>query len=147
MSTSIEETLVPKLRRAIGDVEFPYAYGDSILSEYIADSIESIQLIWRHDYTVDREIMEVTPEVDTTIQHLFILNAQVEMVENRPNLNFSVGSLSVRRVSHADAKASLNSKLERAIAQIHMLEGLGKSSTEYDLYKNRLEDWLKYTLY
>ena len=42
--TSIKDEIVPKFRRAIGDNETPYSYADTILAEYIADSLESIQI-------------------------------------------------------------------------------------------------------
>lgn len=147
MSTSIVDVLVPKLRRAIGDNNEPYAYADSILAEYIADSIEDIQLLYPHDYTVDRDLLEVTPEVDIIDQHLFILNANILMVENKSNISFSVGGLSVRRNAGLDNKSDLKDKLKTAIGKKRMYESIGVSSTEYDTYKNRLEDWLKYITY
>lgn len=147
MSTSIENVLVPKLRRAIGDNTEPFTYADRILSEYIADSIEEIQMIYPHDYTVDRDLLEVSPDIDIIDQHLFILNANILMIQNRSNISFSVGGLSVRRNAGLDNKEDLKDKLKTAIGKIRMYESIGVSNTEYDTYKNRLEDWLKYITY
>lgn len=147
MSTSIMNEIVPKFRRAIGDSEKPYAYSDIILTEYMADSIEGILLFYKHNYIVDRETMEVTPEVEIKDQFLFILNAHIDMLENRSNINFSVGGLSIRRQSTLDSKDSLKAKLEKAIRQQKLIGNIGKSSTEYDTFKSRYDDWLKYLNY
>lgn len=147
MSTSIEDVLVPKLRRAIGDNKTPQAYADSILAEYIADSIEGIQIMYQHDYEVDRNVLEVSPDVDIIDQHLFVLYANILMIENQSNISFSVGGLSVRRNSGLNNKEDLKEKLKTAIGKKRMYESIGVSSTEYDTYKNRLEDWLKYITY
>lgn len=147
MSTSIVDVLVPKLRRAIGDNNEPYAYADSILAEYMADSIEGIQIMYQHDYEVDRDLLEVTPDVDIIDQHLFVLYANILMVENQSNISFSVGGLSVRRNSGLSNKEDLKEKLKTAIGKKRMYESIGVSSTEYDTYKNRLEYWLKYITY
>lgn len=147
MSTSIEEVLVPKLRRAIGDTEEPYQYNDTILAEYIADSVESLKLLWNHDYEVDWDTLTITPEVEPYIQHVFILNSRIDLYDNRPNLNFSVGSLSVRRTGALDNREELEDKLKLALRRLKEMNNLGKSSTEFDTYANRLEDWLERLLY
>lgn len=145
--TSIMDEIVPKFRRAIGDNETPYAYADTILAEYIADSLESIQINYSHDYVVDRDTLEIEPEVNVVDQFLFIINAQIEMLNRRSNVNFSVGGLSVRRNASLDSKESLENKLDRAIAKKKMADSVGRSTTEHDTYFNRLEDWLKYITY
>lgn len=147
MSTSIEEVLVPKLRRAIGDTEEPYQYNDTILAEYIGDSVESLKLLWNHDYEVDWDVLTITPEVESYIQHVFILNARIDLHDNQPNLNFSVGSLSVRRTGALDNREELEDKLKLALRRLKEMNNLGKSSTEFDTYANRLEDWLERLLY
>lgn len=147
MSTSIVDELVPKFRRAIGDITEPYAYQDSILAEYIMDSIEGITIIYSHDYEVDRASGTVTPDIELVDQHLFILNAHIDMLNTRSNINFSVGGLSVRRQGSTDSKEDLQDKLSKAITKRKTLKSLGKSSSEYDTYRNRLEDWLKYITY
>lgn len=145
--TSIVSELVPKLRRAIGDNETPYAYNDSILAEYIMDSMEGIEIFYPHDYEIDRTDGTVTPDISTIDQHLFILNAHIDLLNTRSNINFSVGGLSVRRQNSTDSKDDLQNKLKKAINKRKTLEALGKSSTEYDTYARRLEDWLKYITY
>lgn len=147
MSTSIVDILVPKLRRAIGDIKIPQSYADSILAEYLADSIEGIQMMYPHDYIINREILEVEPKIDIIDQHLFVLYANIIMVENQSNISFSVGGLSVRRNSKLSNKKDLTDKLKEAIGKKRMYESIGISSTEHDLYKNRLNDWLKYITY
>lgn len=147
MSTSIVDELVPKFRRAIGDNEEPYAYQDSILAEYLADSIEGIKIFYRHDYTVDRQSLTVDPDVEVEDQFLFILNAHIDMLNNRSNINFSVGSLSIRRQSSTDSKDDLKEKLNKAIRQRKLVGTLGISSNEYDTFKKRYDDWVKYLLY
>jgi len=147
MSTSIVDVLVPKFRRAIGDSEEPYAYADSILAEYLADSIEGIKLFYSHDYEVDRDLMNVTPEIEVSDQFLFILNAHIDMLNNRSNVNFSVGDLSIRRQSSTDSKSDLKERLNKAIKQKKLVGNLGKSDTEYDTFKERYDDWLKYLKY
>jgi len=147
MSTSIVDVLVPKLRRAIGDNQEPLSYADSILAEYTADAIEGIRIMYEHDYTVDRDTLTVSPDVDIIDQHLFILYANILMIENQSNVSFSVGGLSVRRNSGLSNKNDLKEKLKTAIGKKRMYESIGVSSTEYDTYKNRLEDWLKYITY
>jgi len=147
MSTSIENVLVPKLRRAIGDTEEPYQYNDTILAEYIADSVESLKLLWNHDYEVDWDTLTITPEVESHVQHVFILNSRIDLHDNRPNLNFSVGSLSVRRTGALDNREELKDKLKQVIRRLKEINNLGKSSTEFDTHANRLEDWLERLLY
>ena len=147
--TSIEEELVPKLRRAVGDNEEPYEYQDSILEEYIMDSLGEIQLIWEHDYTVieENDSYYIEPEPKVFEQHLFILNAQIMMQNSRPNLNFSVGDLSVRRIGALDNTDKLEAKLKKAINKVKGEEALGSVLTEYDTYESRLEDWLERLIY
>ena len=80
------DEIVPKFRRAIGDNETPYSYADTILAEYIADSLESIQINYSHDYVVDRDTLQIEPEVNVVDQFLFIINAQIEMLNRRSNV-------------------------------------------------------------
>jgi len=147
MSTSIVDVLVPKLRRAIGDTGDSKAYADSILAEYVADGIEGIQIMYPHEYIVDRDALTVSPDIEIIDQHLFILYSNLLMVQNQSNISFSVGGLSVRRNAGLSNKEDIKEALKTAIGKKRMYESIGVSSTEYDTYKNRLEDWLKYITY
>lgn len=142
MTTSITDEMVDKLRRYIGDTdEDDYIYSDSLLEEYIADAVSSIQLKWTHDYEVDREEMEIEPEVPEVIQYLFLLEAKYTMLKNRPDVNFSVGTLSVRRGE--SGQEALRKEIDEAIAEFRESYALGKSTTEHTQYGRRLEDWLQ----
>lgn len=145
MSTSIEAEIVPKFRRAIGDNEEPYSYADILLAEYLADSLEALSLDWNHGYEVDRDMLVIEPEVDVAMQYLIMLKARVDLMQNRPNVNFTAGTMSVRRdTSDID---NIQKDLSKALRKVKTLQSLGISTTEYDRYKDRVEDWFKYILY
>lgn len=147
MATSILDVLVPKLRRSIGDNDEPFAYADSILEEYLMDSVENLTVKWQHGFTVDREAGTIEPDVDNATQYIFILNAQVEMARNKPRINFSVGDVSVRRTATNDNTKLLEDTLNDALRKVKMVGSLGKSTTEHDTYENRIQDWLENILY
>lgn len=147
MVTSIEDEMVPKLRRAIGDTEEPYTYADTALAEYIGDSVENMRLRWEHNYKIDWEELEIEPEVNTLEQRLFILGAQIDIALSQPNINFSVGPISVRRIAALDNREALKEKLDKAINRMRTMESLGNSTDEFDEKEKRFEQWLDKLLY
>ncbi|MGV9141344.1 MAG: hypothetical protein ACOC1X_00235 [Promethearchaeota archaeon] len=138
--TSIENEIVPKLRRAIGDTEDPYSYSDDILIEYIEDAIEKLLLRWGHEYEVDRDNHEVEPTVLKHHQLLFVMQAKLDMLDRQPDVSFSTGSLSVTRKD--DSKRRLNEKLDDIIEEIVATESVIEGINEYDSFTRRLENWL-----
>lgn len=138
--TSIKDEIVPKFRRAIGDIEEPYTYKDNYLVEYLADAIEQIKLEWNHNYVVDRNESKVEPDISPSHQMLFIMKAKLEMLNKRPDVSFSTGGLSVTRKSNN--KKELIKKIDNILDTIIAVEYLGGTNTELDDYAKRLENWL-----
>lgn len=137
--TSVENEIVPKLRRAIGDNEIPYSYNDLILTEYIEDAIDKMFIFWAHEYEVDRDNHLIEPTVLKHHQILFAMQAKLDMLERQPNISFKTGSLSVTRKD--DAKRRLSEKIDEIINDINTEESMVGFLTEYDDYANRLEEW------
>ena len=140
ISTSIINEIVDKMRRAIGDHEEPYIYGNELLADYIADSIDELGLEWSHDYIVNRDIYIIEPEVDNHIQMLFVMKSKLLMLETQPDISFDTSELSVRRKN--DNKKRLSQKINQVVNDIKMFETIGLTNTEYDQYLNSLKNWL-----
>lgn len=139
--TSILEEIVPKLRRAIDDTETPYCYQDEALMEYIEDAIDKLIIMgYNHKYTTDRDNHEISPEVTPAEQILFAMQSKLDLLERQPNISFNAGSLSVRRKS--DDKVELRKMIKSAINNLQVAKGMGKSSTEFDTFKDQFSDWL-----
>ena len=145
------QTLVPRLRRLIGDTEDFKQYSDSILEEYIIDSVYNILIIWEHEYEIEEEVITENEE-EVTIYYFneepselektfFLIQAKIDMLSKSRNVSFRSGSLSVTH--KGDDKQNLEDKLIKAIKNKKVLEGkLGNVSTEYDTFENRLESWI-----
>ena len=133
--------LVPRLRRFIGDTgEESRQYSDEILQEYLEDSVYNILTLWNHDYYIDEEgnFNEEPEEIEKTI---FLIQAKVDILSKNRDISFTSGALSVTH--KGDDKEYLQERLKKAIRLMKLGKtGLGKSSTEHDLYKNRLDEWV-----
>lgn len=137
--TSIE-LMVDKMRRAIGDVDKPYAYEDTALIEYLEDAVDKVALEWNHPYSVDRVNHSISPEVPNPIQILFVMRAKLDMLERQPDISFRSGSLGITRKS--DDRKALTKKIDEIINNLIANEAIGVNYTELDHYANRLEHWL-----
>lgn len=137
--TSIIDEIVPKLRRAIGDIE-KEIYADAILSEYIEDAVDSVYLVWRHEYEVDRINHKISPDVSLPLQMLFVMQSKLDLLNKKSDISFRTGSLSVTRKS--DNKKKLSDKIDSIINELKVLDGVLSKTSEFDDYARRLEDWL-----
>jgi hypothetical protein len=137
--TSIIDEMVPKLRRAIDDIE-KEIYADTILSEYIEDAVDSVYLVWQHEYEVDRINHEISPDVSLPLQILFVMQSKLDLLNKRSDISFRTGSLSVTRKS--DNKKKLSDKIDSIINELKVLDGVLSKTSEFDDYARRLEDWL-----
>lgn len=138
--TSIIDEIVPKLRRAIDDIDDFPNYTDEALSEYIEDAIDKISIFYNHGYVVDRDNHSTKPSVSPTEQILFVMQSKLDLLERQPNMSFKAGALSVTRKS--DDKKELKEMVKQAINNMKAMKSLGINSTEFDRYKERFEDWL-----
>lgn len=138
--TSIIDELVPKLRRTIEDTEEPYMYSDTALAEYIEDSMDSIQLKWKHDYEIDRDTHYVENDIPSGVQMLFVAQARYDLNNTMPDISYRTGTISVTRKT--GWKSNLRREIQGMIAYMTMQEALGCSTDEFDNYERRFENLL-----
>jgi SpoU rRNA methylase family enzyme len=138
--TLIEQEIVPKLRRAISDVDEPYAMTTSLLVEYLEDAVDSIKLQWMHDYSVDRAEHSISPDVEVHHQILFVLKAKLDILERESDNSIRTGSVYITK-KNTNEKA-LRSDIEEAINNILAQECMGVSYTEFDDLENYYLDYL-----
>lgn len=134
--TSIESKMIPKLRRAIGDKNTPYAYENEALIEYLEDAIDSLSLRWQHGYEIDRDIHTVSPEVTAGHQMLFVMQGKLDILSRQSDVSFDTGDISITRKS--DNKKMLAKKIDNILNRILMMDCVGLNQTEMD----DLEDWV-----
>lgn len=139
--TLIEDEVVPKLRRAISDVDEPYAMATTLLVEYIEDAVDSLLLRWNHDYSVDRKDGTISPDVQAHHKILFVLKAKLDILERESDNSIRTGSVYITK-KNTNEKA-LRSDIEEAINNIIANECVGISYTEFDDLENYYLDNLE----
>lgn len=145
--------LVPRLRRLIGDTGEYKQYSDDILLEYLADAIYNVLPVYPHKYEVEvvevEEENEEESEIDIVLndeptaleQTIFLIQAKIDILTKNRDISFRSGALSVTHKEND--KDYLRERLDKAVKFVRTGSmKLGSSSTEYDMFEDRLSMWL-----